>query len=154
MERNSIHQTSERPGQAIDHAAILLLDENPVNVMLVQKMLAPQGYSVISADNHTEARKILDSRKIDLILLDVRMQKNNGYDITEMAKQTGKLSGKHIPIIVLTDKVSKDQREKCLKIGLAEYLPKPIFEKELCRVVKRLNGNGTCCNSEKKTSTR
>ncbi len=146
MERNLTPQTSERPVQSFHHAAILLMDENPINNLLVQKMLSQQGYLVIATDNHVEARHILNTRRIDMILLDVRMQKNNGYDITKIAREKGKQSGTHIPIIALTDRVVKDQREKYLRNGIDEYLPKPIFEKELCRVIKKLNGN-RCCNT-------
>lgn len=147
MERSSTRQTTESPVQSLHQSAILLLDESPINKLLVKKMLSKAGYSVLPADNPMEARNILDTRKIDMILLDVKMQRNNGFDITQVAREKGKLTGKHIPIIALTDNVLKDQRETFLKNGLDEYLPKPIFEEELCRVVKKLNGNGHCTSS-------
>jgi CheY-like chemotaxis protein len=138
MEKNSVLPTTGRP---VQKAAILLLDENPISKLLAKKMLIKLGGSVFLADTPDEARRILDTQKIDVILLDVRMQKINGFDIIQIAREKGTRMGKHIPIIAFSDRASKDQQEKCLKSGLDEYLPKPIFEEELCRVLKRLHGN-------------
>ena len=124
--------TSENP------IRFLLLDDHPIHQRLIAKMLFGLGYSVSVAKSFVEAQHLIDTQRIDIILLDIHMRKENGMDITEVAAKKEKLTGKHIPMIALSGNVIKAQRNECLETGMDEYLPKPVFENELARVIKKL----------------
>lgn len=135
MERDSTDRRKRQP-------TILLMDDNKLAAMLVKKRLSQAGYAVMLTDNHTEAQNILGARRIDVVLVDARMQKENGFDIMQITRDRRKISGRHIPLIALAENAVKAQREKCLKDGFDEYLPKPVFEKELLRILEHLDGDG------------
>jgi two-component system, sensor histidine kinase and response regulator len=126
------------PGASDNPMHLLLLDDHPVHPRLLAKMLIRMGYAVLFARTFEEARHTLSTHKIDMILLDIRMRRQNGLDITEVAGEKEKLTGKHIPLIALSDNVIKAQREKCFETGMDEYLPKPVFQSELARIIERL----------------
>lgn len=129
-----IHQSDASSNQK----GILLMDTDVINQKLVSKMLRKIGYPVFFAENDKEALKILDTHNVELILLDAQLRKNNGSDITRIAREKEKTKGKRIPIVILTDKPMKVYREKCISEGLDEFLPKPVFENEICRVIGNL----------------
>lgn len=130
--KNNPSGVSENP------KSLLLLDDHPIHSRLIAKMLPGPGYLVFFAKTFEEARHILSTQKIDMILLDIRMRRQNGLDITEVAREKEKQTGKHIPLIALSDTVIKAQREKCFATGMNEYLPKPVFQSELVRVIENL----------------
>ena len=141
MKKDSTSEQKPQPVESLKETKVLLMDPNVIQQKLVSKMLGKIGCPVYFTGDFKEARNILDTNKIDLILLDVQMQKSNGFDIRQIAREKEKSIGKRIPIVALTDKAMKIQREKCMADGMDEYLPKPVFEKELCRVIEKLSGN-------------
>ena len=143
METNQTLSQKAQPAVSLHQSNILIMDTDVVHLKLVSKMLGKIGYPVVFAKDYKEAQNILDTHNIDFILLDVKMQKSNGFDITQVAREKEKSLGRRIPIVALTDKNIKAYREKCLADGLDECLPKPVFETELCRVIGKLS-NSTC----------
>ena len=129
---------NERPGTSDNPMHLLLLDDHPIHLRLIAKMLLRLGHFVLVAKSFEEARHILSTQKIDMILLDIHMRRQNGIDLTEVAKEKEKQTGKHIPLIALSDNVIKAQREECFETGMDEYLPKPVFQSELARVIEKL----------------
>jgi CheY-like chemotaxis protein len=135
---NDTSKQNGRPGASGHPIHLLLLDDHPIHQRLIAKMLFSLGYMVRIAKNFEEAQHILDSQKIDMILVDIHMRRQNGFDITEVAAEKEKQTGKHIPLIALSDNVIKAQWKKCLETGMDEYLPKPVFQSELARVIEKL----------------
>ena len=139
MDKNLKSTSNQKPTVSLLKTNILLIDSCLISQKLISKMLGKIGYSVIIAGNCMNADNILNTHDIDMILMDMHARKHNGFDITEIAKEKERQTGKHIPVIALTDNVMKLHREKCFETGLDEYLPKPIFENELCRVIDKLS---------------
>jgi two-component system cell cycle response regulator DivK len=107
-----------------NNATILYVEDNFDNRTLVSRILMVEGYNLIEAVNATEALKILEDTKPDLILMDINMPDMDGYTLTGKIKQTPGLES--IPVIALTANVMRGDREKSLEAGCDGYIEKPI----------------------------
>jgi two-component system cell cycle response regulator DivK len=103
---------------------ILYVEDNPDNRMLVRRVLAVEGYTVVEAENAADAFEKLKTLRPQLILMDINMPDMDGYTLTAHIRQLPKMGG--IPIIALTANVMKGDREKSLEAGCDGYIQKPI----------------------------
>ncbi|MBC8504322.1 MAG: response regulator [Chloroflexi bacterium] len=105
-------------------AAILYVEDNISNRLLVRRILEAEGYTVIEAANAKETFAILEEENPNLILMDINMPDIDGYTLTGQLKDIPKL--KHVPIIALTANVMRGDRERTLDAGCDGYIQKPI----------------------------
>ena len=117
---------------------ILLVEDNPVNQRLAQRILEHSGYSVVMAGNGKEALAALTGQRFDLILMDVQMPVMDGFEATRAIREHE--HGSHIPIIAITAHAMTGDRERCLAAGMDGYLTKPIRSAELLRLVSNYCG--------------
>jgi len=103
---------------------ILYVEDNVDNRTLVSRILMVEGYNLIEAVNATEALKILEATKPDLILMDINMPDMDGYTLTGKIKKMPGLES--IPVIALTANVMRGDREKSLEAGCDGYIEKPV----------------------------
>ena len=122
---------------------ILLVEDNKEIHELIKNVLEKERYIVINAYSGTEALIILEKEKIDLILLDLMLPGINGEEIIKKIK--------NIPIIVISAKVSKEDKINSLLIGANDYITKPFDTDELlARVKVQLRINNTSKNNNLK----
>ena len=115
---------------------ILLAEDNPINRKLAVTLLARAGYAVETVENGAQAVDALKRGRYSLVLMDVQMPEMDGFEATEMIRaQEGEQT--HIPIIALTAHAMKGDRERCLKAGMDDYLPKPLQTKDLFEAIER-----------------
>jgi len=112
---------------------ILVIDDTVSNLDIVSDFLI--NYDVIAIDNGADAINIINSEKIDLILLDIVMPGMDGYEVCKLLKNHK--STKDIPIIFLSSKSDEDSIEMAYDIGGIDYVTKPFKPKELLAKVKR-----------------
>ena len=112
---------------------ILIVDDDDRIRDLLKDFLTANNYIVSSAENADQAKNKLEYLKFDIIILDVMMPGQNGYDLTLEIKKDIK-----IPIILLTAKGEVENRIKGLEIGADDYLGKPFEPKELLLRVKNI----------------
>jgi len=112
---------------------ILIVDDTVSNLDIVSDFLV--DYDVIAIDNGADAISIINSEKIDLILLDIVMPGMDGYEVCKLLKNHK--STKDIPIIFLSSKDDEDSIEMAYDIGGIDYVTKPFKPKELLAKVKR-----------------
>ena len=105
---------------------ILIVDDDDRIRSLLKDFLTVNNYIVSTAENAAQAKNKLEYLKFDVIILDVMMPGQNGYDLTKEIKKDMK-----IPIILLTAKGEVENRIKGLEIGADDYLSKPFEPKEL-----------------------
>ncbi len=102
---------------------LLLVEDNAVNMMVMQGLLAKLGYDQIDkASDGLEALDAVAQGKHDLILMDCQMPKMDGYDATRRLRE----QGHRTPIIAMTAHTLSGDREKCIEAGMDDYLSKPI----------------------------
>jgi two-component system, OmpR family, phosphate regulon response regulator OmpR len=112
---------------------ILIVDDDNRIRSLLKDYLTDNNYIVSTAENAYEAKEKLEYFKFDIIILDVMMPGQNGYDLTKEIKKNMK-----IPIILLTAKGEVENRIKGLEIGADDYLGKPFEPKELLLRIKNI----------------
>ena len=112
---------------------ILAVDDTSTNLDILEDLL--EQYDVINAISGEDALKIVETEKIDLILLDIMMPNMDGYEVCRRLKLDDK--AKDIPIIFITAKTDEDSIEKAYDIGGVDYVSKPFKPKELLAKVRR-----------------
>ncbi|HUT52801.1 MAG TPA: adenylate/guanylate cyclase domain-containing protein [bacterium] len=119
-----------------DKPVILIVDDQPNNIELVEAILAPAGFEIVTAASGEEALGQFAGNKIDLILLDVMMPGMNGYEVCKRVKRD--LRNIFLPIIMLTALDNMEAKIKGLEAGADDFLNKPFQKIELVARVKNL----------------
>jgi len=120
---------------AEDAARILIVDDEPVNLQVLENHLGLAGYEITAAGSGTEALQIItDSQSFDLILLDIMMPKMSGYEVCHKLRETN-LPGE-LPIVMLTAKNRVTDLVEGFSVGANDYLTKPFSKAELLSRVK------------------
>ena len=114
--------------------AILLAEDNKVNQLLVQKMLAPFNIQPVIAENGHQVLQLLKQQHFDLVLMDIQMPLLDGFSTTSIIR---KERGKNLPIIGMTAYVQPNEIKKCYESGMNEFIPKPIEELQFLAVLKK-----------------
>lgn len=118
-------------------ANILVVDDQPINIKLLQHKLEREGYEVTTAYNGIECLEAVARKKPDLILLDIMMPEMDGIETCQKLKESEETEV--IPIIFITAKSSKQGKLEGLKVGAVDYITKPIdLEETLARVQTQL----------------
>lgn len=103
---------------------ILYVEDNPVNRLLVRRVLSHAGYIVLEAKDGLSGIQIAQEERPDLILMDIMIPGMDGYQVTTKLKSLPELA--NTPIVALTAKVMEGDRERALIAGCDGYIPKPI----------------------------
>ena len=104
---------------------LLLAEDNLINQKVAVAMLSGAGYHVDAVINGAEAVSAAAVQTYDAILMDCQMPELNGYEAT-VAIRTKEVSGNHVPIIAMTAGARREDRERCMDVGMDDYLAKPI----------------------------
>jgi PAS domain S-box-containing protein len=119
-----------------DKSIILVVDDQPQNIELLEAHLVPQGYEVVTAASGDEALEKISTHPIDLILLDVTMPGMNGFDVTRSVRQDK--SHWQIPIILVTALRETEDRVRGIEAGCDDFISKPVDKLELLARVRSL----------------
>ena len=110
---------------------ILYIEDNPDNMMLVQRALEARGYRLLKAVNGLSGVEVAEREDVDLILLDINLPDIDGYEVARRLRSSSKGSLLHTPIIAITANALKGDAEKALEAGCDVYMSKPINIREL-----------------------
>ncbi len=108
---------------------ILIVEDNPLNMKVIEMTLEAENYILLEASDGEEALEMAMRERPDLILMDIRLPKMSGLEVTRKLRETPAFS--HTPIIGLTAYAMKGDREKVIESGCDAYLSKPISTREL-----------------------
>ncbi len=115
---------------------ILCVDDEPTNLSLLEFMLVPKGFKVVSAVNGKEALQIVQSASVDLVLLDIMMPGMDGFEVCRKIKNDEKLS--NIPVVMITASNGRDDRIKGIEAGAEDFISKPFHGEEVLARIKML----------------
>ncbi len=121
---------------------ILLVEDNVVNQEVVCQMLEKLGCSAVRAGNGLEALSLMNEMDFHLIFMDVQMPEMDGLDCTRRIRSMVDRKKAEIPIIALTAHAFAQDRQRCLEVGMNDYLPKPVTLPELRRILNEWLGRG------------
>jgi PAS domain S-box-containing protein len=115
----------------LDHPGeihVLLVEDHALNQQLAMRLIKDFGFTVSLATNGRNAIEVLKEEKFDVILMDLQMPEMDGYDTTQYVREKMFIT---TPIIALTAHSSSGEREKCLALGMNDYMTKPYRSKDL-----------------------
>jgi two-component system, sensor histidine kinase and response regulator len=125
---------------------ILAAEDNEFNRDLLEHMLARLGLSAAMAINGREALALLEREPFDVLLLDIHMPELDGFQVVGTIRERERTAGGHLPVIALTARSRNEDRERCLRAGMDDYLAKPFNAADLWaafdRVLRRDEGRG------------
>lgn len=152
-------KTTGRQKQTFSNIDILLVEDNPINIMVATELLKKHGCVVTPAGNGLEAVTLAKTRCFDLIFMDCLMPEMDGFAATaEIRKQESANSSIRVPIIAFTANAMKSDQEKCLRAGMDDYISKPVNQQALENVlIKWLSHKlkvSSLANNEKRNSEK
>ena len=114
---------------------VLLVEDNPINQMVAQKMLEKIGIKATLAADGQEALDMLEQDEFDAVLMDCQMPVMDGYEATRRIREQDALL--KLPVIAMTANVMEGDREKCIEAGMNDYIGKPFVEMDLKKTLAR-----------------
>jgi signal transduction histidine kinase/DNA-binding response OmpR family regulator/HPt (histidine-containing phosphotransfer) domain-containing protein len=116
---------------------ILLAEDNEVNVQLAVRILKKKGHTVVVAEDGRQAVSFHEREDFDLILMDVQMPEMNGFQATMAIRTKEQGTGAHIPILAMTARAMKGDKEECIRSGMDDYISKPLSQEELMAMIAK-----------------
>jgi len=114
---------------------ILIVDDDMRNVFALTRVFEEKGMKVIKAENGKKAIECLETSPIvDLVLMDIMMPEMDGYEAMTEIRKLGQY--KELPIIALTAKAMKEDKQKCLDAGASDYITKPVDVSKLMSLIR------------------
>jgi PAS domain S-box-containing protein len=135
MQNDSLHPSLQAIEKISQATSIMVVDDDPINMLLISEVLRRMGFDVIQMQNGREVLESLHHYDPVLIFMDLNMPEMDGYTTTSRIRQLQEPYGS-IPIIALTADAMKGDREKCLEAGMNSYISKPFKLEEIEAVLK------------------
>ena len=111
-----------------------VVEDNPMNQRLAALLLSDWGYEFDIVEDGKEAVNSLQNADYQLVLMDVQLPIMDGYEATSVIRNELK---NNIPIIATTAHALKGEREKCLEIGMNDYISKPLQEEAVLAIIQK-----------------
>ena len=117
---------------------ILVAEDNELSAQVLEQSLVRQGHRVRLASNGREVLTLAEQGGFDLLLLDVHMPELDGFQVVQAVRERELTAGGHLPIIALTARSRKEDRERCLAAGMDDFQTKPIRPADLLAAIDRV----------------
>lgn len=125
---------NEPKAEDLTNKTVLIVDDDMRNVFALTSILEKEKMNVLFAENGLDAIKRLEDADIDIVLMDIMMPKMNGYETMTAIRSMPNL--KDLPIIALTAKAMKTDRQKCMNAGASDYISKPVDLNQLLSLIR------------------
>jgi CheY-like chemotaxis protein len=114
---------------------VLIVDDDIRNIFALTTVLEDYGMRILSADNGRDAIDLLqDETEVDVVLMDIMMPELDGIDTMREIRKIAKR--KSLPIVAVTAKAMKGDRDRCIEAGAWDYLSKPVETEQLLSVLR------------------
>jgi HAMP domain-containing protein/CheY-like chemotaxis protein/signal transduction histidine kinase len=134
-EKQKMLDRLHRSDDALVGKKVLVVDDDVRNIFALSSVLERRGMSVLTAGTGREAIATLESTpEVAIVLMDIMMPEMDGYETMQVIRQNALF--RRLPIIALTAKAMKGDREKCLEAGASEYLAKPVNTEQLLSALR------------------
>jgi len=128
-------KTQREESDKISGRKVLIVDDDVRNIFALTSVLESHGLDVIYAENGKDGIDALERNPdVDVVLMDVMMPEMDGYETMRAIR--GDPAHKSLPIIAITAKALKDDRERCIQAGASDYLPKPVDADKLLELIR------------------
>jgi HAMP domain-containing protein/CheY-like chemotaxis protein/signal transduction histidine kinase len=135
VEKQKMLDRLHRSDEALVGRKVLVVDDDVRNIFALSSVLERRGMTVLTAGTGREAISTLESTPdIAIVLMDIMMPEMDGYETMEVIRENP--SFRRLPIVALTAKAMKGDRERCLEAGASEYLAKPVNTEQLLSALR------------------
>jgi CheY-like chemotaxis protein len=133
-------RAGEVPGKDVCHPPlrVLVAEDNPVNQLLLKRLLEKRGHSVKIASNGQLALKAIEEDTFDLVFMDVQMPVLDGLEAVAALRARESATGARLTVIAVTAHAMTGDRERCVEAGMDGYLSKPLNPRELDELLNNL----------------
>lgn len=138
VENEDAETFSAEQADSIPPLSVLLVEDGLVNQKLAVIVLEKQGHRVVVANNGKEAIAALESERFDVVLMDVEMPEMDGMEATAAIRAKELETDEHVPIIAMTAHAMKGDRDRCLDVGMDDYVSKPVRSEILFEAIGRV----------------
>jgi CheY-like chemotaxis protein len=129
-EKQRMLERLHRSDEDLVGKAVLVVDDDVRNIFALSSVLERRGMKVLTASTGNEATRLLEATPgISIVLMDIMMPEMDGYQTMQKIRQNPAL--RRLPIVALTAKAMKGDREKCFEAGASDYLAKPVNTEQL-----------------------
>jgi PAS domain S-box-containing protein len=129
------------PGSAVTPLHILVAEDNELSAQVLEQLLTRQGHTVRLTNNGREALALAQEGDFDLLLLDIHMPELDGFHVVRAVREREQITAEHLPVIALTARSRKEDRERCLAAGMDDFLTKPVRPADLWPAIDRVMRN-------------
>jgi len=152
-EQQSQITTSNRQSSFLANRKIMVVDDDARNIYAIKSILSRQAMNVIYAENGQLAIDLLlENPDVECILMDIMMPVLDGYETTRAIRKLPQF--KDLPIIALTAKAMKGDREKCMDAGASDYIAKPINSDQILAMLRSWMIKGDTVKSTEEISRK
>jgi two-component system, sensor histidine kinase and response regulator len=131
-------EVAPAPALAAVPLHLLVAEDNEFSAELLEQLLVRRGHRVRLAQNGREALNFAQVAGFDLLLLDVHMPELDGFQVVQAIRERERVAGGHLPIIALTARSRKEDRERCLAAAMDDFLSKPVRAADLWAAIDRV----------------
>jgi signal transduction histidine kinase/CheY-like chemotaxis protein len=129
------------PGSAVTPLHILVAEDNELSAQVLEQLLVRRGHTVRLTNNGREALALAQEGDFDLLLLDIHMPELDGFHVVRAVREREQSTAEHLPVVALTARSRKEDRERCLAAGMDDFLTKPVRPADLWPAIDRVMRN-------------
>jgi CheY-like chemotaxis protein len=134
-EKQNIIRQLHKTDEVLKNKKVLVVDDDIRNIYSLTNILEEEGMECVIAENGKVAVNMLkENGAVDIVLMDVMMPEMDGYEATKEIRKMNRFN--KLPIIALTAKAMKGDREKCLNAGMSDYIAKPVNVEQLLSLMR------------------
>ncbi len=134
-EKQNIIRKLHKTDEVLKNKSVLVVDDDMRNIYSLANLLEEEGMKcTVAEDGKAALESLKKNPQVDIILMDVMMPEMDGYEATKAIRKISKYT--KLPIIALTAKAMKGDREKCLAAGMSDYLAKPVNTEQLLSLMR------------------
>jgi CheY-like chemotaxis protein/anti-sigma regulatory factor (Ser/Thr protein kinase) len=135
--QDAINMEQEESLLQLHNTQILVVDDIEINLIIAEETLLAYGGRIDTADSGIKALEMIQQNDYDLVLLDHMMPEMDGVDVTQIIRSWTEEKYRKLPIVALTANVVGDVRDKFIRIGMSDFLSKPMERSEMERVLRQ-----------------
>lgn len=116
---------------------ILIVEDDFINQKVIGKVLTKLGYQTDVSNNGLEALSKLETTPYDLVFMDIQMPEMDGYETTVQIRRNATLNHSKLVIIAMTANAMQEDRDRCLALGMNDYISKPVIAQEIEQIIRK-----------------
>lgn len=121
---------------------ILVAEDNEVNQTFAKMLLEREGHMVVTVNNGVEVLEKLEQQRFDVVLMDVRMPRQDGVETTQRIRSSPEMKeNRSVPIIAITASTYPGDKERFLKAGMDDYIAKPMTWGSIVAAIERVRNS-------------